>query len=139
MWYCPHETTGLSGEHYWSKIRQGLKECDYFMPIITHRVLKEFSKNISVEPQPDKERGIITEWKYALRSWIEEHGFKEDFVKPVQIMVDLEDVRKVFLSDENDGKVQLRQLVYGKEIEQGVRTGLQIGNYTDIDNLILKK
>ncbi len=139
VWYCPHETTGLSGEHYWNKIRQGLKECDYFMPIITHRVLKEFSKNISVEPQPDKERGIITEWKYALRSWIEEHGFKEDFVKPVQIMVDLEDVRKVFLSDENDGKVQLRQLVYGKEIEQGVRTGLQIGNYTDIDNLILKK
>lgn len=139
VWFCDDRLKGLSGEPYWTEIHKGLSECDYFMPIITYRLLKQFKGEIVVEPQPDRERGIITEWKYALESWITEHHFKDDFVKPIKIGPDLEDIKEIFLLNEvTEGIQNLRQLVYGKESEDGQRTGLQISDYKDVNRIEFK-
>lgn len=139
VWFCDDNLKGLSGEPYWTEIRKGLKECDYFMPIITRDLLDEFEGVDSVEPQPEKERGIIVEWKYALQSWREEHHFRDDFVKPIAMNQNLmKSIKRIFLLENaTEGIRQLRQLVYGKELEDGQRTGLQLGYYKDIDKLDL--
>ena len=138
VWFCSDKLRGLAGEPYWTEIRKGLKECDYFMPIITYRLLKQFKGDISIDPQPDNEPGIITEWKYALNSWITEHDFKDDFVRPVKIDLDVEDIKEVFLLNGSmEGIKHIRQLVFGKELEDGQRTGLQIGDYKDISRIEL--
>lgn len=136
VWFCEEKLKGLSGELYWNEIRKGLTDCDYFIPIITYRLLKQFKGEIAIEPQPDRERGIITEWKYALSSWIKEHEFKDEFIRPIKIDPDLDDIKEVFLADNASEAIrQLRQLVYGRELKDGQRTGLQIIDYKDIDRI----
>lgn len=136
VWVGYERLKGKSGEPYWKEIRDGLEKCDYFMPIITDRLLKQFRGNISIDPQPDKEQGIITEWKYALKNWKETHDFKDDFVKPIKVGIELDDIKETFLAD-NAAEIilQLRQLVFGRETEDGQRTGLQISDYSEVNNL----
>ena len=72
VWFCPEKIKEKGGEKYWQKIREGLQESEYFMPVITESLLIKLLKMeaiLSVDPQPDtpNEMGIITEWKYALQ------------------------------------------------------------------------
>lgn len=72
VWFCPEQTEERAGDKYWLKIRQGLEEAVYFMPYVTDKLcLKLYGMDAveTIEPQPDtpKEKGIVTEWKYALQ------------------------------------------------------------------------
>lgn len=72
VWFCPEQIEEKGGERYWQKIRQGLEEAEYFMPFVTDRLCFKLSRMDAVDtivPQPDtpKEKGIVTEWKYALQ------------------------------------------------------------------------
>lgn len=137
VWFCEDNLKGLAGEPYWDEIRRGLETCDRFYPILSYRLLKQFKGDISLEPRPDIEQGIITEWKYAFDVWANRE-FKKDFVKPIKIGLDLDDIKDVFLLNNSSEIIKrLRQLVFGKDLEGGQRTGSQIVDYMDINKIDL--
>ena len=69
VWFCPEQVEGLGGEQYWRKIKEGLASSQYIMPVVTDSLALKLDKikSLSVEPEPDNEQGIATEWKLALR------------------------------------------------------------------------
>lgn len=72
VWFCPEQTEERAGDRYWLKIKQGLKEAEYFMPYVTDKLcfkLYGMEAVDTIEPHPDssKELGIVTEWKYAIQ------------------------------------------------------------------------
>lgn len=72
VWFCPEQVKELGGEQYWRKIKEGLESSQYIMPVVTADLayaLSEWSRRFTlpVEPKPDNEPGIATEWKLALK------------------------------------------------------------------------
>lgn len=113
VWFCKDNLEGNSGEQYWNKIKEGLANCSYFIPVITPTLLLKFSRleiNTS-EPMPDKELGIITEWKYAIAEK-EKRGYQMKFSLPYMIGCDIDDVKGVFNSIETP---EIRALILGEE------------------------
>lgn len=61
IWYFPTDGT----KRYWESIKKGLKDCQYFIPIVTNTTIVKLDQPREV-PEPDKEIGIITEFHMAL-------------------------------------------------------------------------
>lgn len=85
------------GFKYWKDIEDALCKCDYFMPVITDKLLRKFDKIYvsSLDPQKDikGEPGFVSEWKLALKN-----TFKK--IIPYRIEVDLEDFKESLMRDD---------------------------------------
>ena len=66
VWFFPDD----KAPQYWKCIQEGVEKCDYFMPVVTGRLLMMlYQKKITEEERRDDEPGIVTEWRMALRHW----------------------------------------------------------------------
>ena len=56
-------------DDYWNIIEEGLQKCDLFMPVVTpSALLKIYSGEVTVEIALDREPGLITEWRLAMKN-----------------------------------------------------------------------
>ena len=119
IWFCEDQLEGYAGEAYWQKIREGLERCDYFMPVLTPNLISFLEENSdtisSAEPIPEKEQGIITEWKYALDIWIKVHNKRSGFCIPFNLANKFERIQRVFFpkNNQSSGIGHLRKLIFG--------------------------
>lgn len=130
IWFCEEQLKGYAGEAYWRKIREGLQECDYFLPVLTPNMLTWMEKNsgsiTSADPAPENEQGFITEWKYALNIWKEQHNNKPGYSIPFMLATSFPRVKEVFFPTGGDtGTAHLRKLIFG-ENEGNMADGCQI-------------
>lgn len=95
VWFCDSELSGKGGEAYWREIKNALEKCRYFMPVITHTACyKLLRADDIVEPMPDKEGGIITEWKYANEVWKRKYApSSEKYCIPYRLDVNIGDFK----------------------------------------------
>lgn len=100
VWFCKEKLSGKGGEAYWSKIKQGLEQCRYFMPVITPTACNKLLQTEDiVGPKPDKEVGIITEWKYANDVWERKYASSsEKYCIPYRLGVNIGDFKNGILS-----------------------------------------
>jgi len=114
VWYCGDRLKSYAGEAYWSEIRKGLKECEFFLPIITDKVLNLIPSVNGAEPTDDRgDQGIINEWKYALKAWKEHHSYPKPYVLPYRFDVSMDRLKKAFDIPGNPGVEALNNLVFG--------------------------
>lgn len=114
VWFCGDRLQGYAGEAYWQEIQKGLKECEFFLPIITDKVLNLISSVSGAEPTDDRgDQGIINEWKYALKAWKEYHSYPKPYALPYRFDVGIDRMKKAFDIPGNPGVDALCQLVFG--------------------------
>lgn len=116
VWFCEEQLSGVSAEQYWKKIRDGLAQCQYFIPIISYNVVSfiqnNLNQNLSINAQPDKEQGFITEWKYAIETWKTIHNNKERYSHPISL-VNFNAIQSCFYPKEESEIINhLRQLFF---------------------------
>lgn len=99
VWFCKEKLSGNGGEAYWSKIQQGLEQCRYFMPVITPTACNKLLRADDITgPKPDKEGGIITEWKYANDVWKRKYApLSKKYCIPYRLGVSIEDLKNGIL------------------------------------------
>lgn len=61
VWFFPDD----GKKRYWASIKKALSECQYFIPLITNQSIVKLGIK-SKAPEPDKEVGVITEYRMAL-------------------------------------------------------------------------
>ena len=62
VWYYPKN----GGGEYWKRINDGILKCQYFMPVITNASIPKIKSKNEVK-EPDKEIGVLTELRMALK------------------------------------------------------------------------
>ncbi len=114
IWYCGDRLQSYAGEAYWSEIRKGLEKCEFFLPIITDKVLNLIPSVKGPEPTDDRgDQGVIKEWKYALKAWKEHHSYPKPYVLPYRFDVSIERLKMAFDIPDNPGVDALSCLVFG--------------------------
>lgn len=114
VWYCGDRLQSYAGEAYWLEIRKGLEECEFFLPIITDKVLNLIPSVNGAKPTDDRgDQGIINEWKYALKAWKEHHSYPKPYVLPYRFDVSIDRLKKAFCIPNNPGADALCHLVFG--------------------------
>ena len=70
------------------------------------------NQNLSINAQPDKEQGFITEWKYAIETWKTIHNNKERYCHPISL-VNFNAIQSCFYPKEESEIINhLRQLFF---------------------------
>ncbi len=137
VWFYDDRLEHFGGEDYWGKIiRKGLNECEFFLPIITYKVLNLIPSVNGPEPTQDPhDPGVINEWKYAIKA-LQDCDSKLSYVLPYRFGgVDDEDLKNVFdtnLCEKNPGVAALCNLIFG-----GIGSGIQ--HITSADEIDLEK
>ncbi|WP_300704210.1 SIR2 family protein [Bacteroides sp.] len=115
VYFFPDRPSELT-QQYWNDIRNGLEKARYIIPVITPKLLRviERSPRLAVEPQPDdkQEKGIITEWKYAME--IYEKKYKPTLYS-LPLLLDgltVDDTKDTFMDSNNPGIVRIRELIF---------------------------
>lgn len=77
VWFFPNQkSASQTAGQYWTAIENGIRKCDFFMPVITSHLLNRINKTynntgpvsqdlLNINSLKDKEDGFVTEWRIA--------------------------------------------------------------------------
>lgn len=124
------------GKDYWNRIKQGISQCRFFMPVITASTilrLQELSDASQIEL--DISGGLICEWKMALENKME--NYKNDmYCIPVLQKITNKKFRDELLKKDHEKKY-LWPLFYGENAVEGITGELtleEVAKYTESKN-----
>lgn len=66
VWFFPEQSKKEYGEEYWELIRNGLKECDVFLAVVTQGMINQMNNVSSHGPVKDLDAGFLWEWKMMM-------------------------------------------------------------------------
>lgn len=103
---------------YWETIEKGLHQSRFFIPILTHRIEKKIKllENPTDTINKDCEPGFITEWKLAMKEYINRKtGGNKNKVYSIPCLfgIDVSDVMSLFADNEPLGVKELFVSAYG--------------------------
>ena len=101
VWLYPYE----EAPQYWDKIENGIKKCDFFMPVVTNGAFTKLLMHDDISKiEKDKSAGLIVEWKMAA-DYKKVIG-KRLYSVPFFLETDMDDFKNVLIKkEENKGKV----------------------------------